>query len=193
MEKNLSVNFGKVGLFVGSAPGKKRAALNLFVACRLNLPVFWSLLGCINHQKKTSSGRFLSILLPQRKRDKPTNRQTNKGFDWFSRFFSLHRYQRPSLKKTRSSVGNDFNVIYFILVVPMVFFFTPIPCTYISLLLDGVARNDLLSTSIRKIPRVIMSGAIFFLTPYTLTVKETHLVWAGIEPRLLHKWLLYNH
>ena len=81
MEKNLSVNLGKFGLFVEPAPGKKREALNLFVACRLNLPVFWSLLGCINHQKKTSSGRFLSILLPQRKRNKPTNRQTNKGFD----------------------------------------------------------------------------------------------------------------
>ena len=58
------------------------------------------------------------------------------------------------------------------------FFFTPIPCTYTSSPLDGMARNYIiifLSTWIRKITQFIVSGSILFLPPYTRGEKK-HLV-----------------
>ena len=55
-------------------------------------------------------------------------------------------------------------------------FFTPIPCTYTSSPLDGMAKNYFyFSTWIRKIMQFIMSGSILFLPPYTRGEKK-HLV-----------------
>ena len=66
-----------------------------------------------------------------------------------------------------------------------ILFFTPIPCTYTSSPLDGMARNYIIiivSTWIRKITQFIVSESILFLPPYTQG-ENKHLVWAGIEPR----------
>ena len=53
-------------------------------------------------------------------------------------------------------------------------FFTPIPCTYTSLVLDGKAMNDYcLSTWIRKITQFVVSGSILLLPPYTRGEKKT--------------------
>ena len=65
----------------------------------------------------------------------------------------------------------------------LLLFFTPIPRTYTSLPLDGMARNDLLSTWICKITQYIRSGSIFCLHHYTQGEKKSHLIWAGVKPR----------
>ena len=61
-------------------------------------------------------------------------------------------------------------------------FFTPIPLIYTNLPLDGIARNDLLSSWICKITKFVVSGSIF---SYRLIPEDRkyHLVWAWIEHR----------
>ena len=58
-------------------------------------------------------------------------------------------------------------------------FFTPIPCTYTSSPLDGVARNYLLSTWISKFMQFIISGSIF---SYLLIPEEKiKTIWSELE------------
>ena len=56
-------------------------------------------------------------------------------------------------------------------------FFTPIPCTYTCLPLDGMVRNYIITiflcTWIRKIRQFIVSGSILFLPPEE---RKKHLV-----------------
>ena len=72
------------------------------------------------------------------------------------------------------------------------FFFTPIPCTYTSSTLDGMAKNYFYySTWIREIMQFIMSGSILFLPPYTRGEKKPFgLSWNRTQVLLLHKWPL---
>ena len=58
----------------------------------------------------------------------------------------------------------------------------PFFCTYTSLPLDGMARNDLLSTSICKITQLDQVWINFFLLPYNRGDLRNPLVWARIEP-----------
>ena len=60
-------------------------------------------------------------------------------------------------------------------------FFTPIPCTYTSLPLNGMARNYyyFLSTWICKMIQFVASGSIFFLPPYTWGEKKN--IWSELE------------
>ena len=59
-------------------------------------------------------------------------------------------------------------------------FFTPIPCTFTSLLLDGMARNYyFLSTWICKITQFVVSGSTLFLPPFTRGEKKN--IWSELE------------
>ena len=66
-------------------------------------------------------------------------------------------------------------------------FFTPIPSTYTSLLLDGWARNYyFLSTRICKSTQFVVPGSILFLPPYTQGEKKKFgLSWNQTQVLLL--------
>ena len=65
----------------------------------------------------------------------------------------------------------------------MKLFLTPIPCTYTSLPLDGMARNYLFYLpGYARARNSVMSGSIFILLPYTR--EKNHLDNAGIKPNL---------
>ena len=70
-------------------------------------------------------------------------------------------------------------------------FITTIPRTYTSLLLDGVARNYLLSAWICKIMQFFMSGSIFLSSLYPRKEEKPFgLSWNRIPVLLLRKLLI---
>ena len=54
------------------------------------------------------------------------------------------------------------------------YFFTSIPCTYTSSLLDGI-----LYTWIHKITQIVVSGSILFLPPYSRREKKN--IWSELK------------
>ena len=58
-------------------------------------------------------------------------------------------------------------------------FFSPIPCTYASLPLDGMARNDFFYLHLyARITQFIVSGSIF---SYRLISEEEKNIWSELE------------
>ena len=66
--------------------------------------------------------------------------------------------------------------------VSFITFFTPIPCSYTSLLLVGVARTSF-SSCISKIKQFIAAGSIYFSYLLCSRGKTIWFSIAGIEPR----------